>query len=325
MLYNTIFEPLTYISNDEGTEVCDSSYLEVGTKCFQHPDLKRDEETILVYSALLSIKDNPTSYLLSCRLRGIPDDPMKEKMDIYFYDPEVIAFLLSMTTNAVLQSLKKLKETGLISILAYSYQSIGIKINEDLRCAHKKGKSVIKIYNRIFFYPVITKEIAMVYSCYLQLCETLTFQDYVTRDYKKIARILGYSKQEIIHILNDMVHMGLVTIIKRSNLETVLLLVDFSQKQPEENIHEMRIKEQKEQETLKEEREELTKAALQNDLKKFETWVPTRDNNGSDPWDITMGDGETEYVNGWKSKELLRILESSDVWKKADQQAGALI
>ena len=315
--YNTEFNPLTYTTKDGYERLWQPSYLEVGRKCCQYPGLKGDENAILVYSALLTIRENPAYKSLI----------LLKSMGMYHYDLPFIARLLNMNALQINGSIRKLEGLGLISVWNCVSPSIGIAINVDLRYTSNGRKRIFRVYDRIFSYPQITKKMIMLYSYYLYLNETVTIRRYRKMGYHSLALALGYPGRKIIYIVNKLEKLGLITVIKKYDPVLVIVDVNFAYEQPEEErfkidlaIAELGAREKKE-----EENQDFVESALQNDLKKFETWVPTRDNNGNDPWDITMGDGETEYVNGWKSKELLRILESSDVWKKADQQAGALI
>lgn len=315
--YDEEYYPLTYTTKDGYERFWQSSYLEVGRECCQYPGLKGDENTILVYSALLTIRENLAYESLI----------LLKDMGMYYYDLPFIARLLNMNDLQINGSIRKLKDLGLISVWNCISPSIGIAINVDLRYTSNGRKRIFRVYDRIFSYPQITKKMIMLYSYYLHLNETITIRRYRKVSYRSLALALGYSKKKIIYILNELENMGLITVIREYDPVLVIVDVNFAYIQPEEWRFERSLMEVERiaRKKKKEENQDFVEAALQNDLEKFDTWVPTRDNNGNDPWDITMGDGETEYVNGWKSKELLRILESSDVWKKADQQAGALI
>lgn len=291
--YDEEYYPLTYISKDGYEKMWQSSYLEVGIASCQYPGLRGDENTILVYSALLTIRENPAyeSLLLSgC-------------MGIYHYDFPFIARLLNMNDLQINGSIRKLKDLGLISVCNCISPSIGITINVDLRYASKGRKRIFRVYDRIFSYPQITKEMVMLYSYYLHLNETITIRRYREVSYRSLALALGYSEKKIIPLLSELENMGLITVIRKYDPVLVIVDVNFAHSQPEEWRCEfdLSLTENGERRKKKKENQDFVEAALQDDLKKFETWVPTRDNNGNDPWDITMGDSETEYDHGWIS------------------------
>jgi len=301
------YSPLTWCLSDGTKEIWDSTYLEVARKCFHDPNLKKDENTILVYSAILSISDNPRDAKERGELSPVSDDPMMKAMAVYFYRISMVATLLKISVDEVEQSIEKLEELGFINIFAHGYESIGIKVNIDLRYDGENRKDVFRVYYRIFFYPTITKQMAMLYSYYWHLRETLSFRDYVAVSYKKVSKALGYTPKKIVKLLKDMVDIGLVSIIERPNCRYMLQEVDFSQKQPEEILFEEKLTWYIEQVRLEREEEDCAYAALQNDLKNFEIYEQGGFSDIGDPYDIDDYDVDYEIPRrDWTSENAKR-------------------
>ena len=96
----------------------------------------------------------------------------------------------------------------------------------------------IMIYSRIFDYPLINIDMIHVYSCYLTLSNLLSNNEYCNINYSDIAELLGYTRKQVVNIVKDMEKIGLVRIEKCEDKNIVIILVDFSKKQPEQAVFE---------------------------------------------------------------------------------------
>lgn len=280
------FKPYTYMGEDGCKTLWESSYIEVGTKCFHYPGLEDDENTILLYSALLSLRNDPVITFTDIEL------------DVCYYNVVEMAKLLNMKLGPMGQSLSKLTELHLISVVdcVRYYSSVGLIINKDLRYDSDSKKSVIRAYDRMFSYSEITKEMAMVYSYYLKMSKTLSRQEYETISLRSASEALGYSTERIIHILEDMEQIGLVKIENHSDSESVELAVDFSRLQPEEKSFQQDLYQQeqiKKEKEKKQEEERKSKidpgleaafaAADQADIENYEKWLQNHPDTDFDP------------------------------------------
>lgn len=219
MIYKNGFVPYEY-----GGTGCSDKYIEVGRECYRHSELKRSKADILVYSAILAGMNNPHAYTFS-------------------YSSEEIGQRLSRDEREVRRSINNLENMGLISVHRTSNKR-SIQVVQDLRYpdGDKGKKSIIKVYDRLFFYPNITLPMIHVYSYYLSLSQMSRYRDGCDVSYKTVAEALGYeSTKAIERCLADMERIGLIQIDKRANSKTVKLLVDFSQKQPEEIAYEKEV------------------------------------------------------------------------------------
>ena len=162
---------------------------------------------------------------------------------MFSYPNSYIANRLAMNDREVRRAVSNLEELKLIKVTHPSGNKRNIKVLKDLRYPpkearkRKKNKSVIKVYDRIFYYPLITKPMVHVYSYYLALNDIRDYGGHITVSYKKVADSLGYSEKQIINIVKDMKSIGLILkgIRKdKKNVKAVRLEVDFSKKQPEE-------------------------------------------------------------------------------------------
>lgn len=223
--YKDKFNPKPVYSLQEKRMVCSSNYIEVGRECYRYEGLKKKKNDILVYSAILAGLNNKSS-------------------NIFSYTNKHIADRLNINDSEVRRSIKNLKEQELIKVSYPSENKRNIKVLIDLRYPlnrvgkRKLKKSVIKVYDRLFYYPMITKPMIHVYSYYLGLTNIPDYIGFSTVSYKKAAEALGYSERQIISIMKDMQDIGLIKIGHRPNVKAVRLEVDFSLKQPEEEAFE---------------------------------------------------------------------------------------
>lgn len=290
--YSKNFKPYTYTGEDGSKTMWESSYIEVGTKCFHYPGLENDENTILLYSALLSLKNNPAITFTDMEL------------EVCYYDIFKMADLLNMSIVTACQSINKLKDLNLISVVDnVRYSSfIGLVVNQDLRYTSNSEKDIIRVYCRIFFYPTITKQMAILYSYCLQLSKSFSFQRHKPICYRKATETLGYSKDKIISTLNEMEYIGLVA--RRFYSETVELKVDFSRKQPEERLFERDLYKEESRKTEKEKKRkpqfdpEIEAAFIASDraaLENYDKWLQTDSADGFDPFDVKVYPEDKNY------------------------------
>ena len=226
--YKDKFNPIPVYSSQEKRMVCSNNYIEVGRECYHYEGLKKKKNDILVYSAILAGLNNKLSNTFS-------------------YTNKYIANRLNINDSEVRRSIRNLKELELIKITYPCENKRNIKVLIDLRYPLNKvgkrnsKKSVIKVYDRLFYYPMITKPIVHVYSYYLGLTNIPNYIGFSTVSYKKVAEALGYSERQIISIMKDMQNIGLIKIRyhkENKNIKAVKLVVDFSLKQPEEEEYE---------------------------------------------------------------------------------------
>lgn len=223
--YNDKFEPHYFdYSPNENKYSLSEYHIEVGRECYKYEGLKNKKNDILVYSAILAGLNNKTSYIFS-------------------YPNTFIANRLAMDTREVRRAISNLEELKLIKVTHPSGNKRNIKVIKDLRYPpkeakkRKKNKSIIKVYDRLFYYPLITKPMVHVYSYYLALNNIKDYGGYITVSYKKVADSLGYSEKHVIEIIKEMKEIGLIfkNLHKyKKNIKAVRLEVDFSKKQPEE-------------------------------------------------------------------------------------------
>lgn len=223
--YNDKFEPHNFdYSPNENKYSLSEYYIEVGRECYKYEGLKNKKNDILVYSTILTGLNNKSSYMFS-------------------YPNSYIANRLAMNDREVRRAVSNLEELKLIKVTHPSGNKRNIKVLKDLRYPpkearrRKKDKNFIKVYDRIFYYPLITKPMVHVYSYYLALNNNKDYGGYITVSYKKVADSLGYSEKQLIDIIKAMKDIGLVfkNLHKyKKNIKAVRLEVDFSKKQPEE-------------------------------------------------------------------------------------------
>lgn len=221
--YKDKFNPIPVYSSQEKRMVCSTNYIEVGRECYHYEGLKKKKNDILVYSAILAGLNNKLS-------------------NIFSYNNKYIASRLNINDSEVRRSIRNLKELELIKVTYPSKNKRNIKVLIDLRYPlnkigkRKSKKSIIKVYDRLFYYPMITKQMVHVYSYYLGLTNIPNYIGFSTVSYKKVAEALGYSERQVISIMNDMQDIGLIKIRhhrENKNIKAVKLEVNFSLKQPE--------------------------------------------------------------------------------------------
>lgn len=227
--YNDKFEPHNFeYSPNENKYSLSKYYIEVGRECYKYEGLKNKKNDILVYSTIVTGLNSKTSYM-------------------YSYTNSYIANRLAMNDREVRRAISNLEELKLITATHPSGSKKNIKVIKDLRYPpkeagkRKKNKSIIKVYDRIFYYPLITKSMVHIYSYYLGLNNVERYQGYITVSYKKVAEALGYSEKHVIEIIKEMKEIGLIfkNLHKyKKNVKAVRLEVDFSKKQPEEIAYE---------------------------------------------------------------------------------------
>lgn len=202
---------------------CSDKYIEVGRACYQHPELKKSKNGILVYSAILATLNNPHSEVSS-------------------YTSKDIGMRIAMDERTVRRSISNLQELGLISTTVRGNKR-SIKVLKDLRYQENTGnkkpkKSIYKFYDRMFCYRLIDKTMIHVYSYYLSLRGLSQYKEWCNVSAQTVANSLGCSRAVIQKSLEKMEELGIVQITKGTNSKSVKLLVDFSQKQPEEIAYE---------------------------------------------------------------------------------------
>lgn len=230
--YKDKFEPWIEYSYEEKKDICSSNYIEVGRECYHYEGLRNKKNSILVYSAILAGLNN-------------------EMSDTFSYTNKVLADRLAMDDIEVRRAIKDLEEIELVKVTHPTKNKRNIKIIKDLRYPpqklkkHKSKKSVIKVYDRIFFYSLITKPMVHVYSYYLALTSIPNYPGFSSTSYKKVADSLGYSEKQIMTILKKMEDIKLVKIVRHSNQKAVKIEVDFSKKQQEEMDYENMLEKQR--------------------------------------------------------------------------------
>lgn len=202
---------------------CSNNYIEVGRACYQHPELKKSKNDILVYSAILATMNN--YHTSTCSYTNVD-----------------IGRRIAMDESAVRRSIRKLKELGLITTTVKGNKR-SIKILQDLRYQDTTGnkkskKSVYKFYDRMFCYPLIDKTMVHIYSYYLSLRGLSKYQEWCNVSTQTVANSLGCSRSVIQKSLEKMEELGVIQMSKGINSKSIKLLVDFSKKQPEEIAYE---------------------------------------------------------------------------------------
>lgn len=226
--YNDEFSPREEYSFKDKRYSLSEYYIEVGRECYKHEGLKNKKNDILVYSAIQAGLNNSMS-------------------DVFSYTNTHIANRLNMDNREVRRAVSNLEELKLIKVSHPSGNKRNIKVLTDLRYPlrdngkRSRKKSVIKVFDRIFYYPLITKSMVHVYSYYLALSNMPEYSEFNTVSYRKVAGALAYSEKQVIDIIKDMDSIGLIR--KRVNKankrsKAIFLEVDFSKKQPEEIVYE---------------------------------------------------------------------------------------
>ena len=98
-------------------------------------------------------------------------------------------------------------------------------------------KNTIKVFDRIFYYPLIKPSMVNVYSYYWGLSNMEQYREKCTVDLDTVANTLGMSRATVKRLLEQMSDLGLLEVQEnkyRKNAPHVKLLVDFSKEQPEE-------------------------------------------------------------------------------------------
>ena len=153
------------------------------------------------------------------------------------YPSNVYADRLGMDVRAVRRSIDHLVELGLISIHNKGSNK-QIKVLIDLRINEETGrKNIIKVFDRIFYYPLVKPTMVHVYSYYLGLSNMEQYRERCTVDLDTVANTLGMSRATVKRLLEQMSDLGLLEVQEnkyRKNAPYVKLLVDFSKEQPEE-------------------------------------------------------------------------------------------
>lgn len=273
MKYNDRFEPnkIEYSHKDK-KYILSKYYIEVSRECYKYKGLKNKKNDILVYSTIVTGLNNNIS-------------------DVFSYTNTDIAKRLAMNTREVRRAISNLEELKLIKVTHPSKNKRNIKVLIDLRYTRngvgkgaQKG-NFFKVYDRLFFYPLITKPMVHVYSHYLALTHDKDYPGFSTVSYKKVAETLGYSEKQIIDIIKDMVSIGIFKKISRNNSKAIRVEVNFSEKQPEEFQYEEDYKKEKEQQVedfKKRKREEQEKRKLEEVAHKRKKEQASKNtNNGS--------------------------------------------
>lgn len=193
-------------------------YIEVGRACYQYEGLKDSKVDILVYSAIVAATNG-------------------SQTDTVGYPSSVYADRLGMDVREVRRSIDHLEELGLISVKNKGSNQ-QIKVLIDLRINEETGrKNIIKVFDRIFYYPLIKPTMVHVYSYYLGLSNMEQYRERCTVDLDTVANTLGMSRATVKRLLEQMSDLGLLEVQEnkyRKNAPHVKLLVDFSKEQPEE-------------------------------------------------------------------------------------------
>lgn len=226
--YNDEFSPREEYSFKDKRYSLSDYYIEVGRDCYKYEGLKNKKNDILIYSSILAGLNNTMT-------------------ETFSYTNTHIANRLNMDNREVRRAVSNLGELELIKVTHPSKNKRNIKVLTDLRYPLKgngkrrRKKSIIKVYDRIFYYPLITKPMVHIYSYYLSLTNMPKYSEFNTVSYRKVAEALAYSEKQVIDIIKDMDSIGLIR--KRKNKsnqrsKAVMLDVDFSMKQPEEIVYE---------------------------------------------------------------------------------------
>lgn len=253
--YNDKFDPndINFLPK-ENRYTLSNYYIEVSRECYRYEGLKNKKNDILVYSAVVTGLNNNIS-------------------DVFSYTNADIGKRLAMNDREVRRAVSNLEELELIKVTHPSKNKRNIKVLVDLRYTHngvgkgKKKGDFFKIYDRLFYYPLITKPMIHVYSHYLALTHVKDYPGFSTVSYRKVAEALGYSEKQIIDIINDMVSIGLFKKISRNNSKAISVAVDFSNKQPEESAYEEQYKqwhEQRVKDIVRQKKEEQEKERLED-------------------------------------------------------------
>ena len=186
--------------------------------CYQYEGLKNSKVSILVYSAIVAATNG-------------------SQTDTVGYPSNMYADRLSMDVREVRRSIDHLEELGLISVKNKgTNQQITVLI--DLRINAETGKkNAIKVFDRIFYYPMIKPNMVHVYSYYQNLSNMKQYKERCTVDLDTVANTLGMSRATVKRLLNQLSDLGLLEVQEnkyRKNAPHVKLLVDFSKEQPEE-------------------------------------------------------------------------------------------
>lgn len=193
-------------------------YIEVGRACYQQEGLKDSKVDILVYSAIVAATNG-------------------SQTDTVGYPSSMYANRLGMDVRGVRRSIDHLEELGLLSVNNKGSNQ-QIKVLIDLRINAETGKkNTIKVFDRIFYYPLIKPSMVHVYSYYWGLSNMEQYREKCTVDLDTVANTLGMSRATVKRLLEQMSDLGLLEVQEnkyRKNAPHVKLLVDFSKEQPEE-------------------------------------------------------------------------------------------
>lgn len=290
--YNDEFEPDLYLNMNPS-----KYFMEIPRVCYQMKEFTKTD--ILVYSAIMAGMNSGIS-------------------DIFSYSNEVIEHRIRIDKRQIRRSISKLEEMGIISVSRKDHNHRDIKLIQDLRIDEVTGKkNVIQVYDRIFYYPLITKPMVHVYSYYLSLSRMERYRNGCNATYETVAKSLGYSKKQIISILGSMEAIGLIHIERVGNQKTVKLLVDFSKEQPEEKRF------------LKEREKRLSKS--EEEVKEQEIVEEFSNKDSQEPQEVrehgnTLVKGSTPKVGklgkaaiqAYKEIERLRLEKGLDEWDDID-------
>ena len=253
----------TYMPNIDIYGKPSKYFMEVPRVCYQMEDLTKND--ILVYSAILAGLNNQVS-------------------DVFSYPNKIIAKRIAVDERQVRRSVNHLKEQGLITVSHLKGNRRHIRVKDDLRINKKTGnKNVIRVYDRIFSYPLITKPMVHVYSYYLSLGGMDRYQNGCNVVFDTVSKSLGYSKKQLIVILDEMVGIGLVQVERVGNRKNVKLLVDFSKEQPEERHYQQYL------EQCKAEQEEVETQEPEGKGNTLEETHSLTEHNGPHMKKATMG------------------------------------
>ena len=134
----------------------------------------------------------------------------KAVADTVGYPSSMYANRLGMDVRGVRRSIDHLEELGLLSVNNKGSNQ-QIKVLIDLRINAETGKkNTIKVFDRIFYYPLIKPSMVHVYSYYWGLSNMEQYREKCTVDLDTVANTLGMSRATVKRLLEQMSDLGLL-------------------------------------------------------------------------------------------------------------------
>ena len=232
MKYNEVYKPKITLYNDTS-----SFYIEIPRVCYNIKELSKVD--ILVYSAILCSNNS-------------------ERIQNTLYNISNISNRLNMQKSNVIRSIRKLEELGLIQIVEKNKKKF-IIILKDLRYDDKtNNKSVILVYNRIFYYPLITKNMIHIYSYYLSNSNMSQFKNGNDTSFSYVSKVLNFSEKRLRENIKKMIDLGLFILErdKETKAKIIKVAVNFKYIQPEEKDYIQYLKDRAVMEEIEEDDED---------------------------------------------------------------------